>query len=97
VWAAPLDGMPMTALIRNLATMARVGVIAPGSDGTARRSRSWAEQVKAVSDPPFGGTACALPMVYAHPLEREVDTFVVYTDSETWAGNVHPAPAQSLS
>ena len=27
--------MPMTALIRNRATMTRVGVIAPGSDGTA--------------------------------------------------------------
>ena len=28
--------MPMTALIRNLATMTRVGVLAPGSDGTAQ-------------------------------------------------------------
>ena len=28
--------MPMTALIRNLATMTRVGVLAPGSDGTAK-------------------------------------------------------------
>src|SRR5258708_297101 len=35
VWTALLDGMPMTALIRNLATMTRVGVIAPGSAGTA--------------------------------------------------------------
>ena len=35
VWAALLEDMPMTALIRNLATMTRVGVIAPGSDGTA--------------------------------------------------------------
>src|SRR5580765_2408303 len=36
VWEALLDEMPMTALIRNLATMTRVGVLAPGSDGTAR-------------------------------------------------------------
>jgi 60 kDa SS-A/Ro ribonucleoprotein len=36
VWDALLDDMPMTALVRNLATMTRVGVIAPGSDGTAR-------------------------------------------------------------
>ena len=28
-------GLPMTALIRNLATLTRVGVLAPGSDGTA--------------------------------------------------------------
>src|SRR5213078_2070398 len=36
VWEALLDEMPMTALIRNLATMTRVGVLAPGSDGTAK-------------------------------------------------------------
>src|SRR5439155_22972094 len=36
VWEALLEEMPMTALIRNLATMARVGVLAPGSDGTAK-------------------------------------------------------------
>ena len=35
VWEALLDDMPMTALIRNLATMTRVGVLAPGSAGTA--------------------------------------------------------------
>lgn len=41
----------------------------------------------------FGGTDCALPMLYAKDLNREVDTFVIYTDSETWAGGVHPAKA----
>ena len=35
VWAALLEQMPMTALLRNLATLTRVGVIAPGCDGTA--------------------------------------------------------------
>jgi 60 kDa SS-A/Ro ribonucleoprotein len=49
--------------------------------------------VKTVSDLPFGGTDCALPMLYAQAVEREVDTFVIYTDSETWAGRVHPAQA----
>jgi 60 kDa SS-A/Ro ribonucleoprotein len=49
--------------------------------------------IKAVSDLPFGGTDCGLPMRYAQALEREVDTFVIYTDSETWAGLVHPARA----
>ena len=49
--------------------------------------------MKAVSDLPFGGTDCALPMLYAQAREREVDTFVIYTDSETWAGGVHPAQA----
>ena len=51
------------------------------------------DAVKVVSDLPFGGTDCALPMLYAQALEREIDTFVIYTDSETWAGDVHPAQA----
>ena len=34
VWEALLEDMPMTALIRNLATMTRIGLLAPGSDGT---------------------------------------------------------------
>ena len=51
------------------------------------------DAVKAVSDLPFGGTDCALPMLYAQAQEREIDTFVIYTDSETWAGKIHPADA----
>ena len=51
------------------------------------------DAVTAVSQLPFGGTDCALPMLYAQSLEREVDTFVIYTDSETWAGDVHPVQA----
>jgi 60 kDa SS-A/Ro ribonucleoprotein len=51
------------------------------------------DAVKAVSDLPFGGTDCALPMLYATAKQRLVDTFVIYTDSETWAGDVHPAQA----
>jgi 60 kDa SS-A/Ro ribonucleoprotein len=49
--------------------------------------------VKTVSNLPFGGTDCALPMLYAQAAEREFDTFVIYTDSETWAGDVHPVQA----
>jgi 60 kDa SS-A/Ro ribonucleoprotein len=51
------------------------------------------DAVKAVSDLPFGGTDCALPMLYAQARKREIDTFVIYTDSETWAGDIHPAQA----
>lgn len=42
---------------------------------------------------PFGGTDCALPMLYALDRGRQIDHFVVYTDSETWAGDIHPAQA----
>ncbi len=42
---------------------------------------------------PMGGTDCALPMLYAMANKIEVDTFVVFTDNETWAGKVHPFEA----
>jgi 60 kDa SS-A/Ro ribonucleoprotein len=51
------------------------------------------DAVAAVSQLPFGGTDCALPMMWAKDNSVDVDTFVVYTDGETWAGDVHPAQA----
>ena len=51
------------------------------------------DAIRTVSGLPFGGTDCALPMLYARAQEKEIDTFVIYTDSETWAGDVHPAQA----
>lgn len=51
------------------------------------------DAVKAVSELPFGATDRAQPMRYARKNRREIDTFVVYTDSETWCGRVHPAQA----
>jgi 60 kDa SS-A/Ro ribonucleoprotein len=41
----------------------------------------------------FGGTDCSLPMLYALQRRLPVDAFVVLTDSETWAGNLHPVQA----
>lgn len=41
----------------------------------------------------FGGTDCALPMVYATQNNLAIDTFVVLTDNETWAGDIHPFQA----
>jgi 60 kDa SS-A/Ro ribonucleoprotein len=41
----------------------------------------------------FGGTDCSLPMIYAGQNNLEIDAFVVFTDSETWAGRQHPAQA----
>lgn len=37
-----------------------------------------------------GGTDCSLPMLHAAKNKADVDCFVVYTDNETWAGNIHP-------
>jgi 60 kDa SS-A/Ro ribonucleoprotein len=42
---------------------------------------------------PMGGTDCAIPMGWALHNRVEVDVFEIYTDSETWCGNVHPMQA----
>lgn len=44
----------------------------------------------------MGGTDCALPMLWATASKTQVDAFVVYTDSETWAGDIHPTQALKL-
>ena len=49
--------------------------------------------VREVSRLPMGGTDCALPMIWAQKERCDFDTFVIYTDNETWAGSVHPAQA----
>lgn len=41
----------------------------------------------------FGATDCALPMRWAAKNKVQAYTFVVYTDNETWAGNIHPKVA----
>ena len=57
------------------------------------KQRRLDDVVKAVSNLPFGGTDCALPMLWAAKNRVPVDTFVVYTDSETWFGKIHPVQA----
>ncbi len=42
---------------------------------------------------PWRGTDCALPMLDAARKNIPVDCFVVITDGETWAGEIHPAEA----
>jgi len=49
--------------------------------------------VKRISNLPFEGTDCALPMVWARQHNLKVSAFITYTDSETWAGNIHPSQA----
>jgi 60 kDa SS-A/Ro ribonucleoprotein len=51
------------------------------------------DAIRAVSDMSFGGTDCALPVLWARRNKVKVDTFAVYTDNETWAGHVHPHQA----
>lgn len=56
-------------------------------------SSSLNDAVRTVSGIPFGGTNCALPMLWATKNKISVDTFVIYTDCETWFGNIHPVQA----
>ena len=41
----------------------------------------------------MGGTDCAQPMMYAKRRSMPIDIFIIYTDCETWAGNIHPSEA----
>lgn len=51
------------------------------------------EVVRRISNLPFDGTDCALPMNWARQNAKSFGGFVIYTDSETWAGDIHPAQA----
>lgn len=62
-------------------------------DVSARRRLD--DNIRTISNLPFGGTDCALPMVYAKQEKLPVDVFVVYTDSETWHSATHH-PVQAL-
>jgi 60 kDa SS-A/Ro ribonucleoprotein len=41
----------------------------------------------------MAGTDLALPMIWAHKYAVQADAFVIYTDNETWYGNIHPHQA----
>jgi len=41
----------------------------------------------------FGSTDCALPILDAIQRNLEVDTFIILTDNQTYAGNIHPTQA----
>lgn len=72
-------------MIRGFATDFRDLGITPKQDfGTIMRN---------ISNQNFGGTDCALPMVWALQRKVEIDTFAIFTDSETYAGRVHPHKA----
>lgn len=51
------------------------------------------QAVRAAQRITMGGTDCSAPMQHALREGIKVDTFVVYTDNETWAGGIHPSQA----
>ena len=56
-------------------------------------SDSLSDAIQKTNALPFGRTDCALPMLDALEKKIPVDIFVILTDSETWAGNIHPIAA----
>jgi len=57
------------------------------------KTSSLEDAVAGMGDWNFGATDCALPMRYATEHGLKVETFIVYTDSETYYGAVHPREA----
>lgn len=50
--------------------------------------------IKTISDLPFGSTDCSLPMQWATAnAVKGIGGFAVYTDNETYYGNIHPSQA----
>ena len=61
-------------------------------DHLVRRGMTLDEFIRA-TNAPFGSTDCSLPMLRAIDENLDVDVFIVMTDSETFAGKVHPQVA----
>lgn len=57
------------------------------------KSDSLDTVIRKINDLPFGRTDCAEPMLYALKHKLPIDVFCIYTDSETWCGNIHPVQA----
>jgi 60 kDa SS-A/Ro ribonucleoprotein len=57
------------------------------------RKQRLDDVLKTVDNIPMGTTDCALPMLWASKTKAQVDIFVIYTDSETWFGKIHPVEA----
>jgi hypothetical protein len=61
-------------------------------DSLVRRGMTLDQFIQA-TNAPFGATDCSLPMLRAIDENLDVDVFIVMTDSETYAGKVHPQVA----
>jgi len=112
--SSPVSGLPFLSCRTAAAAMALVTAnvesnyaiygFTAGSGGWGSRDTGFTDlkisprmrldQVEAVmSNQEFGGTDCSLPMVWALKNKLKFDVFGVYTDNETWAGNIQPAEA----
>jgi 60 kDa SS-A/Ro ribonucleoprotein len=58
-----------------------------------RASDSMDAVLRKTSGLSFGTTDCAMPMLHALKEKLEVDVFTIYTDNETYVGDIHPVQA----
>lgn len=49
--------------------------------------------IRKTSSMTFGSTDCAVPMLWALKNNYKTDVFCIYTDHETWYGEIHPVQA----
>ena len=75
---------PWTAIMGFADSFRNLGITAKDRFDVATRK---------VSGLTFGSTDASLPMTWALQNKIQVDTFVVMTDNETWAGNIQPVQA----
>lgn len=64
--------------------------VSPLNIGPRQRLDDVVHRISGLS---FGGTDCALPMIWALQNQVQIDHFEVITDNETWAGQIHPHQA----
>jgi hypothetical protein len=74
------------------------GSVGPGDNGFRNfdhliKRGMTLDQFITATNAPFGATDCSLPMLRATEEGLDVDVFIVMTDSETFAGKVHPQVA----
>jgi 60 kDa SS-A/Ro ribonucleoprotein len=99
----PIAGLPITSAEAGAVLALVAATVEPRTyvhgfadtfkDLGIRKGQSIKEASKRALHSNFGTTDCAVPMTYALKNRLEVDMFIVCTDSETYAGSIHPSQA----
>ena len=74
-------------------TKAVIGYMDATTDPTTGLPTMTIDDALKLVELPFSATDCSLPMVQALQNKEQVDAFVIYTDNETYAGQIHPQVA----
>lgn len=101
---SPLDCREISAAMAMVAVRTEPYQIVTAFSGGGRRNsdievlplskrQRLDDVVRTIAGVYAGGTDCSLPMIHALHAGVEIDTFVIYTDNDTWAGPIHPFQA----